>query len=286
MSKINQQLLKAILAKTGLSQAQAYVRIQQVASSELLPRHLAAIKFAANVGVNINRHANANELASLRQAGSPVTPPPTIAASPASGNASGRPGKKRSNKSSTRPKNQVFVVHGRDKFAKDAVFAFLRSVNVKPIEWNAAIKMTGKAAPYIGEILATAFANARAVVVLLTPDDQVQLRSDLLSASDLPIERQLTGQARPNVLFEAGMAFSSHPDRTVMVQVGMVKPFSDIAGRHVLHMTDAAEKRQEFATKLENAGCDVDQSGTDWYSAGVFSDPVLRTPASKKRKSK
>jgi predicted nucleotide-binding protein len=122
--------------------------------------------------------------------------------------------------------------------------------------------------------------------VLLTPDDLAQMRPDLLTPNDKPYERTLTGQARPNVLFEAGMAFVSHPDQTVMVQIGNVREFSDIAGRHVVHMSDDYAKRQELATKLTNAGCDVDTSGSDWVSAGDFTDPLARAPktsASRKR---
>jgi len=70
----------------------------------------------------------------------------------------------------------------------------------------------------------------------------------------------------------------------VMVQLGKVRPFSDIAGRHVVEMTDDASKRQELATKLANAGCDVDRSGTDWLKAGDFTDPEARTPAKRSKK--
>ncbi len=166
------------------------------------------------------------------------------------------------------------------------MFTFLRALNVKPIEWNAAIAMTKKASPYVGEILESVFAKARAVIVLLTPDDLVQLRPDLLLPSDKPYERTLTGQARPNVLFEAGMAFASHPDKTLLVQIGNVKEFSDVGGRHVVHMGNDFARRHEFATKLTNAGCDVDTSGSDWVTAGDFTDPAARTPPKRpKRKS-
>jgi len=35
-------------------------------------------------------------------------------------------------------------------------------------------------------------------------------------------------------------------------------------------MTNDAAKRQELVTKLANAGCNVDPSGTDWLTAGDF----------------
>jgi predicted nucleotide-binding protein len=278
VAKINPKLFTAIQSKTGLSRPQVYKRISQVAKDDFLSRPLAAIKLAADVGVTINRYASADELSQLRQAGTPVSPPngrtvaaTNIAAPKAKASAKGASERKRS-------PNQVFVVCGRDRPAKDAMFTFLRAIGVKPIEWNSALAMTKKAAPYVGEILEAAFAKARGVVVLLTPDDLAQLRPDLLASTDKPYERTPTGQARPNVLFEAGMAFATHPGQTVMVQLGNVREFSDLAGRHVVHMSNEYAKRQELATKLKNAGCDVDTSGTDWASAGDFIDPLSRTP--------
>ena len=287
MAKINPKLLADIIAKTGLSQTQAYERIRQTANRETLPRDLAAIKLGSEVGVNINKHANAAQLAQLRQAGSPVAPPNGAAApAPLATRPPGKTAGKAGKKGGKQTPNQVFVVYGRDRAAKDAMFKFLRAVGVKPIEWNSALAMSKKAAPYIGEILETAFAKARAIVVLLTPDDLVQLRPDLVSPTDKPYERTLTGQARPNVLFEAGMAFATRPDRTVLVHVGNVKEFSDVGGRHVVHMTDDFAKRQELATKLTNAGCEVDRSGSDWFKAGDFTDPEARTPKKKQKKRK
>ena len=285
MPQINPKLLDAIIAKTGLSKAQVYVRIKQTANRDTLPRHLAAIKVGADVGVTINKYANNEELAQLRQAGSPVAPPTGAVPITSPGT---RPTTKAAGKSAKKlgkkVPNQVFVVHGRDRATKDAMFAFLRSVGVKPIEWNSAIAMSKKAAPFISQVLDAGFDNARAVVVLLTPDDLARLRPDLLTDSDAPFERRETGQARPNVLFEAGRAFCSHPDRTVLVQVGYIRPFSDTAGRHVVHMSNDPTKRHELATKLENAGCDVDRSGTDWLKDGDFTDPEARTPAKRSKK--
>jgi len=127
-----------------------------------------------------------------------------------------------------------------------------------------------KASPYIGEVLEAAFSKAQAVVVLLTPDDEARLKKEFQTGSDPAYEKTLTGQARPNVLFEAGMAFGTHPEQTVIVEVGSLRPFSDTYGRHVVHLSNDVRKRQELMIKLENAGCPVDFTGTDWQTESDF----------------
>ena len=67
------------------------------------------------------------------------------------------------------------------------------------------------------------------------------------------------------------MAFGRKPENTVLVQIGELRPFSDIGGRHVLHLGNDPTSRQEFATKLANAGCNVDTSGSDWLTEGDLS---------------
>ena len=44
---------------------------------------------------------------------------------------------------------KVFVVHGRDFRARDALFELLRALDLSPIEWGDAVALTGKAAPYV-----------------------------------------------------------------------------------------------------------------------------------------
>lgn len=179
--------------------------------------------------------------------------------------------------SSQAKSKKVFVIHGRDEKLRAGTFDFLRALHLDPLEWVKAIQLTGKASPYIGEILEAAFGHAQAVVVLLSPDDEAKLRADLIQADDPHSETVLTGQARPNVLFEAGMAFGSQSNQTVLVQFGQVRPFSDIAGRHVVRMDNSAKKRQEFAIKLKTVGCSVDMEGTDWHTAGDLTPPTQRT---------
>ena len=57
-----------------------------------------------------------------------------------------------------------------------------------------------------------------AVVVMFSPDDLVQLKEQLLKPDDGPNERKPQGQARPNVLFEAGLTMGRRPAKTVLVR--------------------------------------------------------------------
>jgi predicted nucleotide-binding protein len=165
---------------------------------------------------------------------------------------------------------QVMVVYGRDDQARRAAFDFLRALGLRPGEWRKLVADTGKGAPYIGEVLERAFEGAAAVLVLLTPDDEAKLRDDLIGSNDAAHERDLTGQARPNVLFEAGMAFGLHPDRTILVELGELRPFSDVFGRHVIRLDGTEGPLRDIAGRLKTAGCEVDDSGDDWADPGRF----------------
>jgi hypothetical protein len=165
---------------------------------------------------------------------------------------------------------RVMVVHGRDEPARRAMFDFLRAIGLNPGEWKRLVNETGKAAPYIGEVLDQAFRNAAAVVVLLTPDDDARLRDDLHKKGEPEHETTLTRQARPNVLFEAGMAFGSHPDRTVLVELGTLRPFSDVVGRHSVRLNGTESPLRDLAGRLKAAGCAVDLDGDDWVDPERF----------------
>jgi predicted nucleotide-binding protein len=288
MARINQQLLDRLMTKLGLSQSRVYALIDAKVRSAHLPRHLAAIAVAADRGINISRFASADDLANIRQSAINAVPAPVVVPTGVAGTKTAvrRSAKAKSRGPSLKRRGTtVFVVHGRDLSARDAVFSFLRSVGLSPLEWTQALKLTGKGSPYVGEVLDAAFRVAAAIVVLLTPDDEARLNPSFLTTRDPNHEKQLTGQARPNVLFEAGMAFGKDPNSTVLVQLGETRPFSDVGGRHVLHLSNSPVSRQEFVTKLANAGCNVDTSGTDWLSAGDFQSRPL-TPTSTRARRK
>ena len=87
-------------------------------------------------------------------------------------------------------------------------------------------------------------------------------------------EKKLTPQARPNVIFEAGMAMGRFPKRTILIKLGELRPFSDIEGRHTVLLDNSVEKRKNLAQRLENAGCQISLSGTEWHTAGDFESAI------------
>lgn len=168
------------------------------------------------------------------------------------------------------PSQSVFVIHGRDASLNDSMFSLLREFGLSPLEWSVLLRETGDTNPYIGEVLDVAFRIATAAVVMFTPDDMASLRADLRLPDDQEYELGGWMQARPNVLFEAGMAMGRSPHRTVLVEVGRLRPFSDIAGRHVLRLNNSADRRRELALRLEAAGCTI-SLGSAWETIGNFS---------------
>jgi predicted nucleotide-binding protein len=166
---------------------------------------------------------------------------------------------------------KVFVVHGRNLKARDALYEFLGALGLHPVDFEKdAVAGTGDAAPYTGDVLSAGFDQARAVIVLFTPDERVSLRAGLASA---PWEYAERLQSRANVYFEAGMAFVSHPRRTVLVELGQVRVPSDIEGRHVVRLDDSPSRREALLNRLKIAGCEI-TDGTDWLSAGHFAEAI------------
>ncbi|MBF6087191.1 TIR domain-containing protein [Nocardia cyriacigeorgica] len=168
----------------------------------------------------------------------------------------------------------VFVIYGRNRDARQEVFTFLRTIGLRPLEWDQAVELTGQGSPYVGDVLTAGLKAAQAIIVLQTPDDVVYLDGDFCDPNDPnDPEGEPQGQPRPNVFFEAGMAMGVSPDRTVIVEFGPIKKFSDISGRNVVRLDDTITRRQALANRLRIAGCEVDLTGDDWHRAGDLTPP-------------
>ena|SRR5579859_1520687 len=154
----------------------------------------------------------------------------------------------------------VFVVYGRNKHVMREMFAFLKMLSLTPIPWEQAVLFTNRSASYIGETLDGLLQQAQAVVVLLTGDDEAQLRSEFFINGDWEHERVLFPQPRLNVVFETGMAFSHSwlAPRTILVEAGKVRICHTLEGRHRIKLSNKLEDRWALVRSLETAGCELE----------------------------
>ncbi len=173
---------------------------------------------------------------------------------------------------------KVMVVYGRDGPAASGMFDFLERLGLEPQEWGELKAATRQRTPYVGDILDTALRIARAIVVLFTPDDEVRLHPELQRDNDPPYETDWTLQPRPNVLFEAGLAFGRKRDRTILVELGDLRGLSDLLGRHTIRLDGTHGRLHELAEELRSAGCDVKTARERWLDPSVFPMP-MRVPA-------
>jgi predicted nucleotide-binding protein len=194
-----------------------------------------------------------------------ITAPPGSAAEPES-----------ASESENVDPRRVAVVHGRDDEAKSWMFGFLRSLDLAPIEWIELIRASGTAAPSNRTLVEHLFQLAQAVVVLFTPDEVTRLHPSLVPESDTGGVGIPRLQPRPNVLLEAGMALATHPDRTVLVEIGPVDVPSDLAGVNTVRMTGAAQPLHDLAERLTTAKCDVKVTGNDWLATETIAGLVAR----------
>jgi len=163
----------------------------------------------------------------------------------------------------------VFLVHGRDGAMASAMRTFLRTLDLRIIEWEQAVALTGEPNPYIGDVIAAGLEQADAIVVLATPDDIVRL-SPALAADPSDPELGEAAQPRQNVIYEAGMAMALAPTRTLILATPGTRILSDIAGRHLAYLDNSPRARKRIVGRLQNTGLAVDDSGEDWLSAGDF----------------
>jgi predicted nucleotide-binding protein len=174
-------------------------------------------------------------------------------------------------------KKKVFIIHGRNAKARDQMGIFLRSLGLVPINF-ADLRASMGGTPTVAEIVEKGMADAQGVVALFTPDEYAAVRPDYRYPHDRD-EDVARWQARPNVIFEAGIAFGRDRKRVVFVLFGDPRLFTDVAGIHILRPTndprgDRATLRNTLAQGME---CAVEPHSTDWMTSGDFdmcADPL------------
>lgn len=167
-------------------------------------------------------------------------------------------------------KRYVFVVRGRDKPAYDALAALLAAFDLRIVTWDDATRGVGSGTPHTLDIVRSGIEMSDAVVVLMTPDDLGQVKPEYGLVGDDPREAKASGQARQNVVFEAGWAMALNQNGVVLVRVGEVRKLSDIEGLNYVQLTNDISARRNLAGRLRNCGLAVDDSGESWRTAGTF----------------
>jgi Predicted nucleotide-binding protein containing TIR-like domain len=153
--------------------------------------------------------------------------------------------------------SRAFLVYGRNLGARRELTELLQQLGLAVLDWEGAVALTGKASPHAREVLEAALSNVGAVVVLLSGDEEARLRPEFCTPDDAETEGRLNAQSRPNVIFEAGLAFGLFPTRTVVVQLGRLRALSDIAGIQYVPLDESPESRRALANRLRTAGCAV-----------------------------
>lgn len=140
---------------------------------------------------------------------------------------------------------RIFVVHGHDDAAKEAVARFLSKLNLEPIILHEKANQ--------GRTIIEKFeghADVDFAVILLTPDDRGH-------PSDSP--EKARPRARQNVIFELGYFVGRlGRSRVCALHKGNVEILSDYEGVIYVSMDDPQEWRLLLAREIKAAGVDID----------------------------
>ncbi|HXK16378.1 MAG TPA: TIR domain-containing protein [Polyangiaceae bacterium] len=168
---------------------------------------------------------------------------------------------------------KVFVIHGRNTNAAKEMATFLMALGLEPIVFGE-LSATMGGTPTIADIVTRGMELAQGVIALFTGDEWAELHPGLRNDRDKATE-SARWQARPNVIFEAGMAFGKARGRVIFVLLGNVDLFTDVAGIHFLRPSnDPRGDRDILRRKLLGMGCKVNDSSA-WMSAGDFQGCVV-----------
>jgi hypothetical protein len=174
-------------------------------------------------------------------------------------------------------KKKVFVIHGRYEPARNAVVIFLRSMGLEPLLFRDVRKTMGGTAQIV-KVVERGMEQAQGVLALFTPEEFSGLHPKLRKDGE-PEENVKRWQARPNVLFEAGLAFGRDSDRVAFVLFGGVKLFTDALGIHLYWPTNDhgpdSSRAQLRGLLAGGMRCEVNMHSDEWMTAGNF-DAVIK----------
>jgi hypothetical protein len=153
---------------------------------------------------------------------------------------------------------------------RDELIKFLKGLGLDSIIWGQAralaVQVHGNASPTIEQIIDAGMGACQVIVVLMTPDEWVIVKPEYAESED---EKTKSEQGRPNVVYEAGLARGKYPDRTVIVEAGASRIFSDLHGVHRINLRLKSGKNELKLTLGQL--CDVNEA-PNWERVGDFSE--------------
>ena len=149
--------------------------------------------------------------------------------------------------SKTMDKSKVFIVHGHDNAAKEAVARFVEKIGLEAIILH---EQASSGKTIIEKIEANS--NVGFGIVLYTPCDLGRSKEE---------EDQLKPRARQNVVFEHGYLMAKIGRKNVCALVkGDVETPSDIRGLVYVQMDERGAWKYDVANEMEACGYAVDRS--------------------------
>jgi len=150
---------------------------------------------------------------------------------------------------------KIFVVHGRDMRPLAALSQYLQFLHLEVMPWSEAVNLAEGTQPHTYDVVKAGMDAAAAVIVIFSPDDLARIKDDFSQPGDS--DRTPRGQARPNVLLEAGMAFALARERTIFLQSATTREISDIAGFNWVKLDGQWDSRNDLKERLNRAGASV-----------------------------
>ena len=100
----------------------------------------------------------------------------------------------------------IFLIHGRDHAARDAIHELLIAIGVSVVTWPNALDELPPDQHDIWRVAKQGFRMTHAAVVILSPDEVAFLSPQYWKVKDDDKQRGPRFQSRPNVLLELGYA--------------------------------------------------------------------------------
>lgn len=179
----------------------------------------------------------------------------------------------------------VFLIHGRDLECTDDVRRLLETAGLEVSTFDDVGASLKSGAPFVGEVVQVGVDGCDAVIALFTPDELAALGSSFRRDQDEPTDR-LRWQARPNVIFEAGLALGLNAKGTVLVTVGSdVSLFSDLEGRMVRRLDDGRDSKTKLLEALNQIGAELAPEAIE-DAAATSCPAIARISEAERRKAR